>query len=160
MTPTADRFMRHVDRAGPDGCWLWTGAKTQFGYGAFRMFRPKRTVGAHRVSYELYKGPILLGMHVCHACDNPSCVNPAHLWIGTAGDNARDRDAKDRVQHGQTHYAAKLTEEDVAEIIKCSGTNTQTELARKFRVDPSNISQILSGKRWKRLQNNSAGVAL
>jgi hypothetical protein len=151
MTPTADRFMRYVDRSGPNGCWLWTGAKVQHGYGRFLLLRPKRSTPAHRVSYELYKGEIPSGLHVCHACDNPSCVNPEHLWLGTPGDNARDRDKKDRVQHGERHYAAKLTFNDVAEIIRKSGLVSQTELAAEFGVDPSNISRILSGKRWKRL---------
>lgn len=152
--------MRYVERAGADGCWLWTGAKSPLGYGAFRMFRPKRTVRAHRISYELHKGPIPAGLLVCHACDNPSCVNPAHLWLGTPGDNARDRDRKDRVQHGEKHYAAKLTAEDVAEIIKQSGLRTQVEIARTFGVDRSNISHILSGKRWKRLQPTNVGATL
>ena len=158
MVPTADRFMRYVDKAGPSGCWLWTGAKRNHGYGAMSVGSKrdgtKRAEQAHRISYEMYKGPIPPGLHVCHACDNPSCVNPAHLWLGTPGENARDRDAKDRVQHGESHYAAKLTAADVAAIIKDGAGMSQAALARWFGVHPSNISMILAGKRWKRSQTN------
>jgi hypothetical protein len=160
MTPIADRFMRYVDKTGPGGCWLWTGAKRPPGYGAMtigsRRDGTKRAEQAHRISYDLYRGSIPAGMCVCHSCDNPSCVNPAHLWLGTPGDNARDRDQKDRVQHGQAHYAAKLTAADVTDILEQSGLVTQRELARRFRVDPSNISHILSGKRWKRSRAGSS----
>lgn len=150
MTNASDRFMQYVDKSGPGGCWVWTGAKNPIGYGRFNANR--RTRQAHRFSYEIHKGQIPAGLHACHKCDNPSCVNPDHLWLGTPGDNARDRDAKDRVQHGECHYAAKLTPDNVREIIESAGRISQSELAERFRVDPSNISHILSGKRWKRLQ--------
>lgn len=160
MTTTlAERFWAKVDVRGPDECWPWTAAKHQHGYGAIitgsRRNGTKRAKRAHRISYELHKGPIPVGLHVCHACDNPMCVNPAHLWAGTPGDNARDRDAKDRVQHGERHYASKLTEDDVSEIMSFGGTMPQREIAEMFGVHPSNISMILSGKRWKRSQINS-----
>ena len=162
MTNTAERFNRYVDKAAPGGCWLWTGAKRNHGYGAMsvgsRRDGTKRAEQAHRISYEIHKGPIPAGLHVCHACDNPSCVNPDHLWLGTPGDNARDRDAKDRVQHGQRHYAAKLKAADVSEIIRVGRFISQAELARRFDVHPSNISMILSGKRWKRSQSDRGGV--
>lgn len=147
----SERFMAYVDKAGPNGCWLWTGGKSSHGYGAFRMFQPKRTVRAHRLSYEMHKGPIPSGLHVCHGCDNPGCVNPDHLWLGTPADNARDRDAKNRVQSGERHYAAKLTAADVADIIRASSGTTQDALASKFGITQSAVSHIVSGRRWKRV---------
>jgi hypothetical protein len=147
MMTVADRFMRHVIRAD-SGCWVWKAAKDRHGYGKFSL--NKRAVGAHRACYLLFRGPIPKGSYVCHSCDNPACVNPAHLWIGTATANARDRDAKDRVQHGTGHYAAKLKPEDVAEIIKSSHALTQRELAGRFGVAQPTINAILSGKAWKR----------
>ena len=92
-------FWSKVDRSGE--CWIWTGDKMPRGYGRVRR-RDRTYVGAHRVAWEIVKGPIPAGLHVCHRCDNPPCVRPDHLFVGTASDNARDRDAK-----GRNSYAAK-----------------------------------------------------
>jgi hypothetical protein len=79
-------------------CWEWTAAKNNIGYGMFR-FSKELMRTAHRVSYEINKGPIPHGMVVCHTCDNPKCVNPDHLWVGTHKDNSRDMTSKGR--HGK-----------------------------------------------------------
>jgi len=88
-----ERFWAKVDRT--DDCWLWTACRTTHGYG---QFRPERSRGAqaHRVAWELTNGPIPAGMLVLHRCDNPPCVNPAHLFLGTQSDNMRDMYAKGR----------------------------------------------------------------
>lgn len=89
-----DRLSERTDRsAGPSGCWPWTWA-TSHGYGRLRVFG--RPMYAHRLAYLLAHGPIPVGMLVCHHCDNPPCVNPAHLFLGTDSDNQQDKVAKGR----------------------------------------------------------------
>lgn len=85
-------FWAHVRKE--QDCWIWTGARHPFGHGLF-MWEGKNQY-VHRISWQLHKGPIPDGLYVCHTCDNPPCVNPDHLWIGTCGDNLRDMAAKGR----------------------------------------------------------------
>lgn len=90
-----ERFFINVNKT--DTCWIWMGAKNPQGYGSF--YTGSRSVGAHRFSWELEKGEIPDGMFVCHMCDNPACVNPAHLWLGTHQQNMEDMKNKDRRPH-------------------------------------------------------------
>ena len=113
--PLADRFWRNVDRSNEDGCWEWTGARTSSpwtrrynfpGYGysfiGSRADGTHKGIPAHRLSWMVNIGPIPEGMIVCHHCDNPPCVRPDHLFLGTKGDNTRDMVRKGR--HGsRTH---------------------------------------------------------
>lgn len=87
-------FEDRIERVPFSACWYWTGSFDRQGYGYVQY--EGRVQHAHRASYKMHVGPIEPGKCVCHSCDEPSCVNPAHLWIGTHGDNARDREAKRR----------------------------------------------------------------
>ena len=108
---TPETFYNFVDKAAANGCWVWTGTCDRAGYGLFRKSNGSRDssarVAAHRYSYEISKGSIPDGLHVCHSCDNPSCVNPDHLWVGTASDNMQDMWAKGRGPRGYKRNAAR-----------------------------------------------------
>jgi hypothetical protein len=132
------------------GCWEWTAHKDRRGYGQFRL--DDRIQKAHRVSYELFVGPIPDGLHVRHKCDNRGCVNPNHLETGTHEDNMRDMAGRGRVArlNGESNGMSKLTENDVRVIREeyASGTVTQAELAEDYGVDPSVIGKIVNNKIW------------
>ena len=132
-------------------CWFWIGGKDSDGYGLMDV--DGKVKGAHRVSYEYFRGDIPEGMCVLHACDVPSCVNPAHLFVGTQQDNMDDKVAKGRGNTGEKHGLSKLTEDDVLRIRAASaGGEGQCSIAKRFSGDQSNISRIVSRKRWKHLQ--------
>lgn len=138
------KFEWYVERS--DGCWLWKGPKDQRGYG--RISHGKM-LKAHRVAYELHVGPIPEGMCICHRCDNPSCVNPAHLFAGTHADNMRDKKEKGRargVQPGEGHHAAKLTRERVNQIR--AEPNRVREWAQLFNVSPRTIKDVVENITW------------
>jgi len=121
---------------------------------------PRKVGKAHRISYELNVGPIPDGLNVLHHCDNPPCVNPAHLWVGTHADNVADKVAKGRQRwgmsgygrHGETHPTAKLTEEQAVEARALYGAGvSQAEIAGRFGVSQPTIFGLVSGRTWKHL---------
>lgn len=92
-TPAKQRFALQVEVG--DGCWTWLGSRTQQGYG--RLMIETKVVAAHCAAWRMFRGPIPIGMYVCHHCDNPSCVKPSHLFLGTPKDNIQDCALKGRL---------------------------------------------------------------
>ena len=146
------RFWRNVDRKGANECWEWKGAKIRTGYGRFKV--GGKMVYTHRWSYERYRSEIPDGMFVCHHCDNPACVNPLHLFLGTQADNMADRDAKGRQIKGEAHSGAKLTEADVVAIKRRlqAGGETHKAIATDYGVSQRLISRINTGRQWTHVQ--------
>jgi hypothetical protein len=160
-TPPEPRFWAMVEKT--ETCWNWTGALGA-GYGQIKVGH--RMIGAHRYSWELHHGDIPKGLWVLHRCDNPRCVRPDHLFLGTNSDNILDAHAKGRVPaaaieafranralhaQGSANPRAKLTEEQARDIrIRyAAGGTTQERLAAQYRVDESLISLITRRKVWK-----------
>lgn len=141
-----------------NNCWLWNGHKNELGYG--RLFRKelgvKRSAYVHRISFARANGYTCItpGIVIRHLCHTPSCVNPAHLAAGTQQDNMRDAVKSRRIAHGERRPETTLTEENVREIRRLAGRRKgdKSELARRFKVHPSTISNILSGYSWKHLK--------
>jgi hypothetical protein len=129
------------------GCWIWKAGRSWAGYGQVRF--DGRVQYAHRVSWQLAHGDIPWEMFVCHTCDVPACVNPAHLFLGTAGDNHRDMVNKGRHRSAPS---PKLTEGQVFEIRSryINETTTHRALAAEYGVGKATITSILTGRSWCR----------
>lgn len=145
-----ERFNKGVIKT--DGCWIWKLSKDKNGYGIFRgMIGSVMFTRAHRFSYALHTGDLLVGMQALHTCDNPSCVNPDHLFSGTNADNMRDKAQKGRarVPTGEKHGKAVLTERQVKRILK--DPRPYAEIATDYNVAPSTIGSIKQRASWKHL---------
>lgn len=149
---TIEDFWKKVDIKGPDDCWNWLSTKNELGYGFYRF--NKKFNKSHRLSYIFTFGEIPEGLCVCHKCDNPSCVNPNHLFLGTMKDNTQDMIKKGRaiIRKGEKHHKAKLTEEQVLEI-RCLYKQgiSQKDLAFKYNISIPTISQIINNILWKHI---------
>jgi hypothetical protein len=144
-----EKFLAKVCRDAASGCWLWQGMVTPDGYGV--AFIAKKRQAAHRAAWMLFCGPIPAGMAVCHKCDVRACVNPDHLFVGTAADNAQDRVNKDRTPRGEKHHATKLTVDQVSRIktMLAEDRMYMSEIAREFGVSISTIAGIKHGRTWR-----------
>lgn len=152
------RFWSKVKKT--PSCWLWIGSKDKKGYGNFRV--DGKLTKTHRFSWQLANGAIPTGMHVLHNCpggDNPSCINPEHLWLGTDEDNSKDRSKKKRHGtwtkpetrvRGERNGNAKLTADNVLYIrsLYRDGGITQNDIAVMFGVAGPSVNKIIKGQRW------------
>lgn len=144
--PLSERLWAKIAIGASDECWLWTGSLDTGGYPQI-WSGPKGVMRlAHRAVYELSVGPIDDGLDVCHTCDVPRCCNPAHLFLGTATDNAVDMCMKGRnvILRGERNPNAKLTDAQIAEIR--SSTDKQALIAARFGIRQGSVSNIVRGK--------------
>ena len=156
--PAEERFWLYVEKC-EGGCWEWRGHLNKKGYG--KIGKDGKNMGSHRLSYELHH-PLTNPMNdiklfVLHSCDNPKCVNPSHLSLGTQQDNMTDMTNKGRrlgVTQGEKHHQSKLTEQQVIEIrTRYTGIRgQQQQLATEYGVSRKTISNIISRKNWAYLQ--------
>ena len=161
-----ERFWLRVDKNGPlpphrpelGPCWIWTGYKDDTGRGQMSKGRRGETrERAHRVSWMIHHGPIPPGRVIGHSCDNPTCVRPDHLFLGTQAENIADMTAKGRRQNsprlGTAHHKAKLTDAQVAAIRRerLAGA-TLPQLASKYGVAKTTVWGIVSGRAWRHIE--------
>jgi len=150
-TTIAERFWRFVDKRGPDECWNWIGS-TSGGYGRLVIgTKPITRIGAHRISYLMHYGVLQSALDVLHTCDNPSCVNPRHLKLGTPLENMIDMCKKGR-------SSAKLTPQDAALVKRMLLDGySQKVIADKYGIGQSMVSWINRGHSWDWVAPAEAG---
>ena len=151
VTPIREKLKRYI--VADSGCWEWAGVKDRDGYGVFGHHRGKQ-LRAHRASYTEHIGEIPDGACVCHKCDNPSCINPDHLFIGSTRENTEDMIKKGRkfITSGSLHGMSKLTDKDVSEIIELRKSGLLLkEIAAIYGVSFQHVSLITHRKSWRHL---------
>jgi endogenous inhibitor of DNA gyrase (YacG/DUF329 family) len=169
--PLSEVFWEKVDKSGPNGCWLWVSYRTRQGYGQLLHAGVKHP--AHRVAWILTCGEIPNDLLVCHHCDNPPCVNPAHLFLGTPAENSADMAEKGRAAAGERHCSrlhpekvprgskagsSRLVEDQVLDIRRRhTAGETITALAAEFGVARTTVGWIVNGKTWRHLIPDTEG---
>jgi hypothetical protein len=148
LIPIEQKLLRYA--VAENGCWNWIAAKDKDGYGMLSHHRGKQ-IRAHRASYEFHVAKIPAGLLVCHSCDNPSCINPAHLFVGTSKENTHDMLRKKRrpVLRGENHPSAKLTNDQVNQIKQLRSENRPLkDIANQFNISFQTVSSIAKGTTW------------
>ena len=153
--PVVERFLEKVDKRGPDECWEWTAFRDKNGYGTIADGPAGGQIHhrAHRFSYAHYVGPIPEGLFVLHRCDNPPCVNPAHLFVGTPSDNTQDAMAKGRWNppRGTRNSRAVLTEDQVraSRALYVPRKFSFRRIARVLGVSEYATKEVIQGNNWR-----------
>jgi hypothetical protein len=167
--PLEKRFWSKVNKNAPNGCWEWTGSNTH-GYG--QIWVNGRLHRANRVSYEIHFGEIPDGLFVCHKCDNPACINPDHLFLGTNSDNMKDCSLKGRIgfqkypwiihlkkkhtSKGEKHSQAKLKEDQVVQMRRLFNDGMSIKnIAAIYKINPSHVGKIIRFKYWTHLKDKA-----
>jgi len=152
MQTFEDRFWSKVQKG--EGCWEWTGSRHKFGYGWLHL--NGATCTAHRISWTIHNGEIPAGLCVRHTCDNPGCVNPGHLLLGTKKDNTQDMMARGRHRpprlKGEDHHEGKLSNAKVIllrRLLRNGMTTYQT--ARMLGVSQPTVSDVKAGRTWRHI---------
>jgi len=148
-----ERLANGLDAAPINGCWIWKRTHNGYGYGTLTV--KGKSNYAHRLAYVFSKGPISPGMHVCHRCDNPGCINPDHLFLGTPSDNMKDCYQKGRSKirpvsfKGEQNPGSKLTKAQIAQIRTLLDDGvTQRLIADSFKISQAQVSNINRGTAW------------
>lgn len=153
--PLEERFWRFVEKLGPDDCWPWKGNRLKFGYGRIgEGGSGGKSLSAHRVSFEMHYGHIPDGKCVMHSCDNPECVNPSHLTLGTSQENTADRVRKSRsainVVQGTENGKSVLTPDLVRYIRRSS--KSASAVGKEIGVSKSCVIGVRIGRTWSHVK--------
>jgi hypothetical protein len=149
--------VRNYTTENETGCWIWNHNKNRNGYGTV-VYNSKRWL-AHRLSYHLLVSKVTNTMVVCHHCDTPPCINPAHLFVGTNLDNIRDAVNKGRMHRGEKTHGAKLNAESVAEILRRHAAGeTRASLEKEFNMSQTGIWSIIHRRTWRHVSFTSSAT--